>query len=57
MKNCRCDFHVGCLQKYIGAELDKNNLEFKCPNWQKKGDCAKTIAAKDQNRLMTAAMV
>jgi hypothetical protein len=31
LSKCECVFHDDCLRGHIGAELDKSNLEIKCP--------------------------
>lgn len=49
LKNCSCVLHLDCIRPHIEALLQRNQLEFTCPN----ANCLKIISPSDLNQILT----
>jgi hypothetical protein len=57
LDTCNCVTHFACIGNYIGAELEKGNLEIKCLNSAlptSSQDCKKPLSSEDLLQVMTS---
>ena len=50
LKNCNCVLHLDCVRPHIQAQLERNLLEFTCPN----ADCTKLISPSDLKYILSS---